>query len=169
MAKKKAAAGGKHGGFIVLNGEKIKLKEHATDFSVFAASKALADDDRAYQAVAPMSATRSRVRCSDSADRDAVMDSVREETVAHHIYVVDGTDEEVVIDDTIILTLRNEGTGDLEAIMEEFGLEYVRPMANAHVLRVTSATGQNPIKTANQIAERDEVESCSPDLMQQIR
>ena len=169
MAKKKAAQKPDFGNYIVLNGRKLQLKEHETDFSVQATRKKLQDDDREYMGVAALSSVMSRARGKDPRDRDSLMDSVREETVAHHIYTVEETDEEIVIDETIILTLRQEGTGELEKIMDEFSLEYVRPMANAHVLRVTTATGQNPIKTANRIAQRAEVESCSPDLMQQIR
>lgn len=157
------------GNYVVLNGQKIKLKEHPTDFSVQASNETLDEDERTYQGVARLSPGMSRARAKDPKDRDSLMDGVRRDTVAHHIYMVDGTNEEIVIDEDIIITLRHEGIGELEKIMDDFRLKYVRPMANAHVLRVTTATGQNPIKTANEIAERAEVESCSPDIMQQIR
>ena len=38
-------------------------------------------------------------------------------------------------------------------------------MGETYVLKVTSATGQNPIKTANAIAQRQEVLSCSPQVL----
>ncbi len=169
MAKKKTTRKSDHGDYIVLNGQKLRLKEHQTDFSVQASSENLEKDARDYQKVASMSESMARARGKSARDRDSLMESVREETVAHHIYLVDGTDEEIVIDETIILTLQHDGTGELERIMDAFSLEYVRPMANAHVLRVTTATGQNPIKTANQIAARAGVETCVPDIMQQVR
>lgn len=168
MGKKKPSKPN-FGNYVVLNGQKLRLKEHPTDFSVQASNETLEQDERTYQGVARLSGGMSRARAKDPTDRDSLMDGVRRDTVAHHIYMVNGTNEEIVIDENIILTLRHEGTGQLEKIMDAFRLEYVRPMGNAHVLRVTTATGQNPIKTANEIAERDEVESCSPDIMQQIQ
>ncbi|MEM7205291.1 MAG: S8 family serine peptidase [Planctomycetota bacterium] len=163
--KKKKPA---YGDYVVLNGQRLTLKEHPTDFSVQAPVESLEGDHRDYEGVTRLSDRMSRARGANARDRDALMDSVRGDTVSHHIYVVDGTDEEIIIDENIILSLRNEGTGELERIMEEFKLEYVRPMGNGHVLKVTSATGQNPLKTANRIAERGEVESCVPDINQQI-
>ncbi|WP_299624061.1 S8 family serine peptidase [Pelagibius sp.] len=169
MAKKTRGQKSDFGNFIVLNGQKIPIQEHETDFSVHASKRHLEQDPRDYQDVASLSESMARARGKDTRDRDSLMDSVRKESVAHHVYLIEGTNEELIIDDTVILTLRNEGSGDLEKIMDDFALEYVRAMANAHVLRVTTATGQNPIKTANQVAERPEVESCVPDIMQQVR
>ncbi len=169
MVQKNAAPKPNFGNYIVLNGKKLQLKEHETDFSVHASLEELEKDKRNYHDVARLSTAMSRARGKDHNDRDSLMDGVREEAVAHHIYLVDGTDEEILIDKNIILTLRHDGTGELEKIMDEFSLEYVRSMASSHVLRVTTATGQNPIKTANRIAERPEVESCTPDILQQVQ
>ena len=52
--------------------------------------------------------------------------------------------------------------------MVEYKLEYVRPLAGAHVLRVTNETGRNPIRTANELAQRPEVLSCMPEVVVEI-
>ncbi len=156
-----------YGSYVVLDGEKLKLKQHPTDFSVQATAKGLDEDGNEYAGLTGLADGVSRARAKNGKDRDALMDSVRSRSVAHHIYLVANTDEEIVITDRLILTLRHEGTGELERIMDEFHLEYVRPIASAHVLRVTAETGRNPVKTANEIAERPEVAECCPDIMQQ--
>lgn len=169
MNEKKRSSKPDFGGYIVLNSQKLKLGEHPTDFSVMAPKNALDQDEQNYQQIAPLTSGLSRARAKNPGDRDALMDGVRKQSVAHHIYTVEGSNEEIVINDTVILALRNEGTGDLERIMADYKLEYVRPMGNAHVLRLTNATGRNPIKTANEINELPEVEYCSPDIMQQVQ
>jgi subtilisin-like proprotein convertase family protein len=157
------------GNYVILNGEKFKLTEHPTDFSVQSTAGDLDADAHDYQGVARLSDGLSRARGEDGANRDDLMDAVRSDTVAHHIYMVDGTDEELIINDRVILTLKHEGTGDLERIMAEHHLEYVREMGGSHVLRVTTATGRNPLKTANRIAQLDAVEACVPDILQQLQ
>ncbi len=169
MVEKKSGPKNEHGNYIVLDGQKIVLKKHPTDFSVQAPVSRLEEDANRYQGVARLSGGMSRARGKDKVDRDALMDTVRQASVAHHVYQVEGLDEEIVINDRLILTLRHEGTGELERILEDFKLDYVRPMGGAHVLRLTEATGRNPVKAANEIAERPGVESCSPDILQQIQ
>ncbi len=168
------------GAFIVLNGKSLRLEQHPTDFSMIGASPTLSelasrrstDDSPAAEAtvapplaMAPLTTNLTRVRTAGEDERNQLMDEVRKETVAHHIYQVADTKEEIVIDDRIFLTLRNENPEQVEAIIEEFKLVPEGRMGNAYVLRVTEATGQNPLKTANAIAQRPEVASCTPQIM----
>lgn len=154
------------GSFIVLNGQTLRVRKNETDFTVMAPQSKIQHELSAQlDALAPLSPDMTRARAKDSAERDRLMGEVRRESAAHHVYRVEETGEEIVINDEIILKLRREGAGELEAVMREYSLEYVRRMGDAHVLRLTSASAENPVKTANRIGERDEVESCSPQVM----
>lgn len=153
-----------YGDYIILQGVTLKLKPHPTDFSVMAShttlSKAITPDTE------ELSLHFTRVHAKDEPSRDELMDQVRQSDIAHHIYQVEGNeDDELVIDDRIILNLRREGTGELEEIIKTYHLNYDQTMGQAHVLSLTDQTGKNPLKVANEIAERDEVGDCVPEIM----
>ncbi len=155
------------GGFIVLGGQKVPVRKHETDFSVMAPADEVPHEvGLRIRALAPR---YTRVSAPDAAERDAAMREVREREVAHHIYEVEDTGEEILIADRVILELRHEGTGELERIMNEYHLVYVTRMGNAHVLRLTNDTQRNPVKLANELMQRPEVAACTPDLMQQLQ
>ncbi len=170
MAEKKRSAtknNGDFGSYIVLNGRRLELEHHDTDFSLMVRPEML--EALKLERAEALSPNVARVRTDNSRERDKAMADARKKNVAHHIYKIRGTDEEVIIDNKIILSLRQEGTGELERIMDEYNLEYVRRMGTAHVLKVTLATGENPLKVANQIADRPEVAECSPQLMLEMQ
>jgi subtilisin family serine protease len=163
-----------------MNGKRMELEQHPTDFSVLAPAEQLAraieapetaryeeikNKVKAEAPVQPLSAGIARMQAKDAKSRDEVMDEVRRESVAHHIYRVAGTGEEIAIDNRIFLTPRNEDPELLERIIEEFHLVPEGRMADAYILRVTEATGRNPLKTANAIAEREGVLSCTPQVL----
>ncbi|MEP7343591.1 MAG: S8 family serine peptidase [Acidobacteriota bacterium] len=162
-----APPAGGFGDYIEMNGQHLRLVEHPTDFSVLGRSTVLDPDNGSPLAarVTPLTAHVMRAQATDSAARDQLMDEVRTETVAHHIYQVEGTDEEIVIDNRIFLTLRNEDPRELEDIVEQYKLVPEGRMGDAYVLRVTEATGMNPLKAANRIAQREGVVSCSPQVL----
>lgn len=158
-----AASGGGRGDYIVLNGQQVALKKHDTDFSVMTDS--VTPEIANLEKTARLSHNLTRARARGATERDQAMHAVRARHVAHHIYQVADTGEEIVIEDRIILNLRREGTGELERILTEYHLTYEGQMGQAHVLRVTSQTGENPLKVANAIAQRPEVAACSPELV----
>ena len=155
------------GSYMILGGQRVDVRKHETDFSVMAPEDEvpLAEGTVAR----PLAPRLTRVTAPDSAARDAAMDEVRESEVAHHIYEVEGTGEEILIADRVILELHREDTGELDRIMTEYHLKHVTRMGNAHVLRLTNDTRRNPVQLANELAARPEVASCTPELMQQIR
>lgn len=178
MNRKPAAPG--RGDYIVLNGKRLALEQHPTDFSVLTPAHELTatltapqtEVQRAFKAmvsavvpVKPLTADIARVQVQDAQSRDQAMAEIRQENVAHHIYRVSGTQEEVTIDNRILLTLQNEDPALLEALINEFQLIPEGRMGDAHVLRVTAATGSNPLKVANAIAERPGVAACSPQVL----
>jgi subtilisin family serine protease len=170
LADNSTGSGGDFGSYIDMNGQRLKLVQHPTDFSVIGRSNALNDASKAGRAEAyKLSANMSRVRAGDSDSRDKLMDEVREETVAHHIYKIADTDEDIVIDNRIFLSLRNEDPQELENIVEQYSLVPEGRMGNAYILRVTEATGINPLKAANMIARRENVASCVPQVLMPLQ
>jgi subtilisin family serine protease len=154
------------GDFIVVNGKRLNLKHHATDFSVISPEFAIRGElKRDAQRTQPLTDRITRFRARDPRERDELMTKVRREKVAHHIYTVQDTDEEIVIDDRIIVELRVDNPDQIEKIMQDFHLESAGRMGSAYILRVTEATRMNPLKVANEIAKRGLVESCTPHVL----
>ena len=162
MAKKKS-----YGDYVVLGGRKLPVEKHPTDFSVMAPEDQLREER--VGPVTPMSPVLTRASAPDSEERDRAMEEVRRQRVAHHIYQVKATGEELVIDDRIILELRREGTGELERILEAYHLVPVGRVGGAHLLRLTDATGRNPVRLAGELAEREEVASAEPQVMMDLQ
>lgn len=158
------------GSYIVLNGQRLELEHHPTDFSVLAPSSRVEDIGVMDEVdVQPLAKDMTRIHVKSTASRDEVINTVRQRSVAHHIYRVTNTDEEIVIDNRILLTLRHEDPQELETIIQEYHLVPEGKMGNAHILQITEATGRNPLKTANEIAQREMVASCSPQVLLPIQ
>ena len=164
MAKKTSKKTEDYGSYCVVNGVRIELEEHVTDFSVLASPDSIESETRNL-GLRSSEVSRNLTRASaESANaRDEAMTEMRKQKVAHHVYVEKGGDQEFVIDDHIFL--RVESLDVLNQIKEEYHLLDAGKMGNTYILKVTYATGQNPIKTANMINERDDVQYCSPQLM----
>ncbi|MEL6898418.1 MAG: hypothetical protein AAFP90_20165, partial [Planctomycetota bacterium] len=155
-----------YGNYCVVNGVRIELEQHPTDFSVLMKPEtAQAELTQSPVDVSAVGPEISRCAATSKMKRDDVMSDVRQLHVAHHIYRDRETDQEYVIDDHIFLRAKSDAA--LQEIKEEYQLEDVGTMGETHILRVTAATGSNPIRTANRINERDDVEYCSPQLMVQ--
>ncbi len=152
-----------YGEYINLNGKRLNLNKHFKDFTVIGNSKIF--ESKGCNRTKQFTKNICRVTTADEESIDALMTEARKDSVVHHIYLIEGTDEEIIIDDQIILNLRNEGTGELEEIINTFKLFDESRMGNAHVLRVTDDSGQNPLKVANEIAEREGVTACSPQMI----
>ncbi len=154
------------GNYIDLNGQHIELEKNPTDFTLIRDTE-IPDLDKSVTQN-KISNNMFRLTSADEEDRDILMTELRETNVAHHIYKVKGTDEEIIIDDCIILKLRYQGTGELEAIIEEFNLVFEERIGEAYVLRLTDETGINPVKVANRIAQREGVAECAPEILMEL-
>jgi subtilisin family serine protease/subtilisin-like proprotein convertase family protein len=152
------------GSYIVLNGRTLDLTKSATDFSVLAPRQRVIGTI-GLESAEPLASRITRAHAADPRARDEAMTAVRKASVAHHIYEVADTGEEIVIDDHIILELCQENPALLQEIVDEYKLEHTTTMGGAHVLRVTDATGRNPLKVANDLAAREGVASCAPQLL----
>ena len=157
------------GNYAIINGTKVLLRKHATDFSVLASSAATAATAREQSLVSQaLNPTMTRLTSTDSTDsqrRDVAMEDIRTRFVAHHIYEREDTGEEIVITNRILLRLKRPAPETLRSILERYHLTEVARMADTYVLGLTAATGANPVKVANAVCERADVASCSPDLL----
>lgn len=152
--------------YVVINGKRLNIKQHKTDFSVMSPSSVVgADAERLGVEASEISPSLTRMTASSSAARDGAMDDLRKRRVAHHIYEVQNTGEELVMDDHVFLQMEPGDPEEVQDIIRDFKLVDEGRMGETYVLRVTDATGANPIRTANKIAERQGVRSCSPQLM----
>ncbi|MEM7557479.1 MAG: S8 family serine peptidase [Planctomycetota bacterium] len=156
MAKKN------YGNYCTINGVRVELEVHPTDFSVQAAVELLSSEALEVE-LQPTAANCSRVRAKTKTARDATMGQLRSNNVAHHVYLDKESKQEFTINDRVFLRVASPEV--LQEIKEEHNLVDAGMMGRTHVLKVTNATGRNPIKTANMIDERDDVEYCSPQLM----
>lgn len=154
-----------YGDYIVLNHVRLTLEKHPTDFSMIGSAETLAEQE---VEIEPLSLDISRVSSPQSQELEGLMTQVRENRVAHHIYLVAGTGEEIVIEDHIFVEFHHQPAGLLEEIMQEFHLLLTGRMAEAYILKVTDATGRNPLKVANEIAERDEVMCACPQVLLEL-
>lgn len=162
------------GRYLRAGGKDRVLIHHPTDFTVVAESgevkKKIAGSFPAD--VRPLRVGMSRVKAGNPEERERLMDRVRQEDVqfvAHHVYQLEDTREEIIITDRIYLTLPDDNPERLRAIVEQYKLDEVKRIGRTHVLKVTDQTEGNPLKVANKIARIGGVESCQPKILPIIR
>lgn len=163
------------GNYVTINGKRRELSHHPGDFSIttrrskakgryYRAKRRLPKSPNAF--VWRINRTTRRVSAENERKRDELMIQMREKKrVAHHIYHFNETGEELLIRDRLFLTLRENDPAAVESIRRQYKLGSEGRSGRAYILRVTQATGSNPLKTANEIAERPEVEACIPELL----
>jgi subtilisin family serine protease len=111
------------------------------------------------------------IRADIAGDRDGAIDRLREEKVVHHVYRDrQAPDNEYLITETFFVKFK-PGT-PVERILQYFSSENLAVEGNmgnlTFLVRVTDATGRNPIRTANAAASRDDVEYAEPNLVRQV-
>lgn len=113
------------------------------------------------------------VRATAPADRNSLMSQLRKSgTIVHHIYRTPGQpDSRYLITDTFFVKFKPETTAQtIEQYIQDENLEVVQDLRqNTLLLRVTTATGRNPIKTANLAAARSDVEYAEPNLVRPLQ
>src|SRR5437868_415265 len=141
-----------NGDYMMLNRKTKALTHHPTDFSVIGKPEDFKKNySRRRIKLRQIGTNLTRVSARNSARRDVLMDDVRQQDpkyVAHHVYKFQDTDDEVLIDDRILLTLRDDAIGELKKIKRKYHLKDAGRMGKTYVLRVTAKTKCNPVKTA---------------------
>ncbi len=158
-------------------GRKIPIAEAATEITVHAADPEAARGaaDRAGVALADVGRVAPGLMHATvpAEERDAAMARLREaDNVVHHVYRASADPaSEYLITDTFFIKFKPGTTGAaLERLLREEHLELVRDLGDDTLLvRVTTATGKNPIKTANSAAQREEVEYAEPNLVRRLQ
>jgi subtilisin family serine protease len=152
--------------------ERRELIHHPTDFTIGITLPEVSKEVSGSVDVRQVAADIFRVTAESVEQRDALMMNVRDRKFpVHHVYHFEDTKEELVIADRIYLTLDDDQPEKLKAILDRFPeLDDVKKqIGRTHVLQVSDRTKQNPLKIANQIAQLDGVEQCSPKILPPVR
>ncbi len=121
---------------------------------------------REAQAVSP-----GLVQVEIAADRDESMKKLRKSHVVHHLYATKGQpDDRVLVTDSFFIKFKSDTSERyIRQYIEDECLEIVEDFGNNSLLvRVTDATGKNPIRTANSAILREEVEYAEPNLTREL-
>lgn len=157
-------------------GRKIPIAEASSDITVHAADPDAARSaaDRAGVALAEVGKVApGLVRATVTGDRDAAMARLRAaDNVVHHVYraTADPASEYLITDTFFVKFKPGTAAAAVARFLREEHLELVRDLGDDTLLvRVTTATGKNPIKTANGAAQRGEVEYAEPNLVRRLQ
>lgn len=156
-------------------GRKIEVRQDAAAVTIHAADEEAARAAAARAGVeltAAKTAAPGLVEARVLGDRDHSMHRLRSErNVVHHVYRDRREpDSEVLITESFFVKFK-AGT-PAQRIREYFASEHLLVEQdlgnNTFLVRVTDATGRNPIRTANDAATRDDVEYAEPNLVRQL-
>jgi hypothetical protein len=156
-------------------GRKIEVQEDDTAVTIHADNEAQARSTAARAGVelrATEAAAPGLVRAQIVGDRDNAMSRLRaEHNVVHHIYRDrQAPGNEYLITESFFIKFK-PGTPE-HRIREYIEVEHLvveQEMGDkTYLVRVTEATGRNPIRTANAAASRDDVEYAEPNLVRRL-
>jgi subtilisin-like proprotein convertase family protein/subtilisin family serine protease len=156
-------------------GRRIEVREDETDVTIQAENEVVARH-AASRAGVELGATRTAapglVHATVAGNRDTSMTRLRtDRNVVHHVYRdVASPANEYLITETFFIKFK-DGTPE-ERMREYFAAEHLvveqEMDNNTFLVRVTSATGKNPIKTANAALQRGDVEFAEPNLVRTL-
>ncbi|NEQ73958.1 MAG: S8 family serine peptidase [Okeania sp. SIO2C9] len=162
--------------YLWQGGRKIAIEHTERDITLQAPNieAAKAEASKARLSLENMAQVSSNlVRATAGTDRNGLMDQLRQSgTVVHHVYRTPGQpDSQYLISDTFFVKFKPETTAQtIEQYTQDENLEVVQDLGkNTLLLRVTTATGRNPIKTANLAAARSDVEYAEPNLVRSLQ
>lgn len=157
-------------------GRQIPIEQAGSEITLQAADieAAQAKTDRAGVSLEEMNQAGAELfRATVSNDRDEAMARLRQSgNVVHHVYRTPGQpDSEYLITDTFFIKFKPGTTAPtIQQFLQDEKLEVVQDLGqNVLLVRVTTATGRNPIKTANIAADREDVEYAEPNLVRQLQ
>ncbi|HKQ04632.1 MAG TPA: S8 family serine peptidase [Blastocatellia bacterium] len=163
------------GDYIKIGAETWRLMPHQTSFSIMGRKAKILELLKALpdfagipdQSLSQLTTGIYRITVVKAEQVDWLMELLRRTNVVHHIYQVLEAPEEIALTDKILLTLRQDDDKTLEEIKKKYALSSAGRMGSAYVLQVTDASGANPLKIANQIAEREakDVKSSTPQIL----
>ncbi len=155
-------------------GRKIEIEQDATAVTLHADSPeaAAAAAERADVPIRrPQMVAPGLVQAELPHDRDGSMERLRREQVLHHVYRVKGQPaNEVLITDSFFLKVKSDTDQDeVQRYLRDERLEVAEVFGEGSFLvRVTDATGRNPVACANSAAAREMVEYAEPNLVRRL-
>ena len=113
------------------------------------------------------------IRATVVGDRDRSMGQLRQSdnNVVHHVYRTPGqADSEYLITDSFFIKFKPQTSRQtIDEFLQDEKLEVVQELGQKTLLvRVTTATNRNVIKTSNSAAARQDVEYAEPNLVHQL-
>ena len=163
------------GDHIYRNGRRIPVVKQDDVFTVLTTDEETIEEIRqldGIDGVRPLEGPVVRVDVQPE-HRDAAMEITRgEATISHHAYhVADSPQTRIYLTDQVVVGFHADVPTDrIEEILAGLELVVVEELPGPHryLLGVTTATGMNPIKAANELAALDEVEHAEPNLINRI-
>jgi subtilisin family serine protease/subtilisin-like proprotein convertase family protein len=161
--------------FMWQGGRKIAIEADPRDVTIQAHDEAAARELAREAGVAPLSLrplSAGLVR-AELPDRDADMARLRgNNQVVHHVYrAATDRDSEFLITESFFIKFKPDTP--VAAIHQYLQAEHLTVEQdlgdNTLLVRVTDATGKNPVRTANQAAERRDVEYAEPNLVRKLQ
>lgn len=156
-------------------GRKIEIRKDDAAITLSAGNEAEAHDAAAQAGVVLDAAETTApgiVRATVVGEREHAMDLLRaDDNVVHHVYRnQEAPENEYLLTESFFIKFKPETPE--QRIRDYFTAESLvveREMEDkTYLVRVTSATGRNPIRTANSAASRDDVEYAEPNLVRQL-
>jgi subtilisin family serine protease len=157
------------------NGQKIKVKKEDDYFTAYAKDEVDIEQIKSLPGVKEVEPIQNNILKVNvkPGQLDKAMEMYRLETdqhIAHHAYTpINSSETRYYITDTIAVKFK-EGTPKerIEKILEDTKVEIVkeyRDSDNTFTIKVTKASGMNPVKLSNMLSEMEEVEFAEPDLI----
>lgn len=167
------------GKYFWRGGQRIDLEKEDEFFTAIVRDGAEEERVRSLPGVSEVKPVQNRIfRIHVSKDqRDAAMDRFRSKEmggVCHHAYRPKGaTNTRYYLTDQIVVKFSpNVSRERIESILAEAGVRILKEYPgspNTLLLQVTRDAGKNPIKVANALAERKEVEYAEPNLVSRFQ
>lgn len=169
----------KLGDYFWRSGQKVELEKEEEFFTAVAKDEAELERVRSLSGVSEVKPVQNRIlRVRVSKDkRDAAMKRFRSEKVGgvcHHAYrPKDGTASRYYLTEQIVVKFVPDLSREtIESILSEAGVRILKEYPgspNTFLLQVTRAAGKNPIKVANSLAEREDVQYAEPNLVNRFQ
>ncbi|MCP4216794.1 MAG: S8 family serine peptidase [bacterium] len=170
-----------------LHGKRYVIKKHPSDFAIMKKSGKLPEKIKNNAKEAGSQIPDDLTSQYDSDSRPTLRLSVEirkatggnvEEAMAEakthpgcmvsHVFLLEGTDEEILFSNTITLDLEKEDKAFLRSILEDYDLDYQRRMGDSHILSLPVQGELEVMELANMLNKAAGVKSCSPGMMIKI-
>jgi len=161
--------------FIWQGGRKIEVEPDPTQVTIHAPDETTARNAANAAGVTPrqLRGVASGLVRAELVDRDRDIDKLRaHQQVVHHVYrATKAPDSEFLITESFFLKFKPGTPADkITAYLAAEHLVVEQDLGqNTLLVRVTTDTGRNPVRTANAAAERGDVEYAEPNLVRQLQ